>query len=93
LKILISGLSRGYIVKAFQQPSERKEKSMKHSLKISIGDGASSGVGIIGCRVVSIRERFIRWLFGSKQRITILIPGRSIESMDIQELPDAGGEV
>lgn len=66
---------------------------MKHSLKISIGEGSSGGVGIIGCRVVSIRERFIRWLFGPKQRITILIPGQSVESMDIQELPDGTGEV
>jgi len=55
---------------------------MKHNLKISVSKAPQTG-GVVTCRTVGIRERFLRFLFGRKQRLTILIPGDSIDEVAI----------
>lgn len=57
---------------------------MKHNLKISVSKVPQTG-GVITCRNVTIRERFLRLLFGTKQKVTILIPGDSIDEVSICE--------
>jgi hypothetical protein len=64
---------------------------MSHTLKIGIGkdappDGAGSSCGgIVRCRKIAVRERLLRFLFGRKQRLTILVPGDSVRSLSIVE--------
>lgn len=41
--------------------------------------------GVVTCRNVNVRERFLRLLFGRKQKVTILIPGDSISEVSICE--------
>lgn len=55
---------------------------MKHSLKISVSKAPQTG-GIVTCRNVSVRERLLRFLFGGRQRVTILIPGDSVDEVAI----------
>ena len=62
---------------------------MKHNLRISIRK-APSGNGIAYCRKVSLRERMLRILFGEKRRVTVIVPGDSVECVSIQELPEGG---
>lgn len=62
---------------------------MKHNLKISVSKAPQTG-GVVTCRSVGIRERFLRFLFGSKQRITILIPGDSVDEVSICETGKGG---
>jgi len=62
---------------------------MTHRLKISVSKEPQEG-GILACRSVTIRERFLRFLFGQKQRLTILVPGDSVESVYIAEVPEGG---
>ena len=57
---------------------------MKHNLKISVSKVPQTG-GVITCRNVTIRERFLRLLFGRKQKVTILIPGDSLDEVSICE--------
>ena len=57
---------------------------MKHNLKISVSKVPQTG-GVITCRNVTIRERFLRLLFGRKQKVTILISGDSIDEVSICE--------
>ena len=57
---------------------------MKHKLKISVSK-APQTAGVVTCRSVGIRERILRFLFGNKQRVTILIPGDSVEEVAICE--------
>lgn len=64
---------------------------MKHNLKISVSKAPQTG-GVVACRNVCIRERFLRFLFGSKQRITILIPGDSVDEVAICESVKGGTE-
>lgn len=62
---------------------------MKHNLKISISKHSQPG-GIISCRNVTIRERFLRFLLGDKQKLTILVPGDTVQELAICEVKDGG---
>ena len=63
---------------------------MKHNLKISVSKKPTYD-GIVSCRHVSVRERLLRFLLGSSTKLTILVPGDSVETLSINEV--AGGEV
>lgn len=63
---------------------------MQHTLKISILKESKSG-GIINCRNVTLRERVLCRLFGKKEKMMILIPGDSVESLSIKEISEQGG--
>ena len=65
---------------------------MKHNLKISVSKEPQTG-GIITCRSVTVRERILRFLLGDKQRVTILIPGDSVEELAICETRKGGNEL
>ena len=63
---------------------------MKHNLKISVSKKPRYD-GIVSCRHVSVRERLLRFMLGSSTKLTILVPGDSVETLSINEV--AGGEV
>jgi len=58
---------------------------MKHSLKISLAKETDSG-GIVWCRTVPLRERLLRRLFGEMRRVTIIVPGGSVEELSVKEV-------
>ncbi len=62
---------------------------MKHKLKISVSKEPQTG-GIITCRNVSIRDRVLRFLFGDKRRVTVLVPGDSVSEIAICETVKGG---
>lgn len=62
---------------------------MQHSLKISVSKQPQVG-GIVACKCVSIRERFLRFLFGSKHQLMIIAPGDSVQELAIHEISDGG---
>lgn len=62
---------------------------MKHCLKISVSKEPRSG-GILQCRNVSVREKLLTFLLGRKEKIMILVPGRSVASVTIDELSEGG---
>lgn len=57
---------------------------MKHKVKISVSDTPETG-GVITCRNVGIRERILRFLFGDKRKVTVLVPGDTIGEIAICE--------
>ena len=61
---------------------------MKHDLKISVSKKPVEGV--VRCKRVAIRERLLRYLFGEKRRVMVIVPGDTVESVSITELP--GGD-
>lgn len=65
---------------------------MKHNLKISVSKKPQME-GIVTCRNTNIRERILAFLFGEKKRLTILIPGDSVEELSICETGKGGGEL
>ena len=62
---------------------------MKHNLRISIRK-EPSGNGFAYCRKVNLRERVLSYLLGEKRRVTVIVPGDSVECVSIQELPEGG---
>jgi len=57
---------------------------MKHKLKISVSKEPQTN-GIITCRNITIRERVLRFLFGDKRKVTVLIPGDNVGEIEICE--------
>lgn len=62
---------------------------MKHNLKISVSKKPQAD-GIVACRTIGVRERFLRFLFGSKQKITILVLGDTVDEIAICESKEGG---
>jgi hypothetical protein len=65
---------------------------MKHNLKISVSRKPQIG-GLVTYRNFSVRERVLRFLLGGKQRVTIVIPGDSIEELSICEMEKGGNDL
>ena len=57
---------------------------MRHRLRINVSKKPWIA-GEVTCRSVPIRERLLRLLFGNEQRVTVLIPGGSIDEITICE--------
>ncbi len=64
---------------------------MKHTLKISVSRDSPDN-GIVSCRHVTIREKLLRFLLGDRQRLTVIVPGDSVESRSINEIEEGGSE-
>lgn len=62
---------------------------MKHNLKISVSKEPQEG-GIVQCRNVSVREKLLTRLLGCKQKVMILIPGNTVETLSITEVQEGG---
>ncbi len=62
---------------------------MKHNLNISVSKKPPEG-GIVQCRSVSLREKLLTRLFGRKEKVMILVPGNSVETVSITEVPEGG---
>ena len=65
---------------------------MKHNLKISVSKVPQTR-GVVTCRNVNIREKILLLLFGRKQKVTILIPGDSVDEVSICESAKGGVKV
>jgi hypothetical protein len=68
----------------------REEPEVRHKVKISVSDKPKTG-GLITCRDITVRDRLMRFLFGDRRRVTVLIPGDSVEEIAICE-DEEGGE-
>ena len=71
------------------RPSEMEVMGMEHTLRISVSKEPASG-GIVSCRHISVRERFLRFLLGDKQRLTVIVPGDSVRELAISEVKEGG---
>ena len=58
---------------------------MRHNLKITVTKERANG-GIVACRKVSIREKLFRFLLGDKTRLTVIVPGDTVEEVAISEV-------
>lgn len=58
---------------------------MKHTLQISVARKPVNS-GIVTCRYVSVRERLLRFLLGDKTKLTVIVPGDSVQELAIREL-------
>ena len=57
---------------------------MRHTLKITVSKEKPNG-GVVACRHVTVRERLLRILLGSPVKLTVLVPGDSVDEVAISE--------
>ena len=57
---------------------------MRHNLKITVSK-ERAGNGVVACRHLTVRERLLRFLLGSPVRLTVLVPGDSVDEVAITE--------
>lgn len=62
---------------------------MEHNLTIRVSKKPKAN-GIVSIRNFTVRERILRLLFGSKQRLTIIVPSDTINEMAIQNVEKGG---
>ncbi len=62
---------------------------MRHALKIRVSKQRVNG-GVIACRQVTVREKLLRFLLGNPVKLTVLVPGESVDEVAIREV--AGGD-
>lgn len=62
---------------------------MKHALQISVSKKPVNS-GIAAVRQVSVRERMLRFLFGDKAKLTVIVPDDSVEELAITEIAEGG---
>lgn len=61
---------------------------MRHTLKIKVSKKRANG-GVLACRQVTVREKLLRFLLGSPVKLTVLVPGDSVDEVAIREVADS----
>ena len=61
---------------------------MTHNLSITLAKRPLNN-GIVNCRRVSVREKLLTFLLGPQQNVVVLVPGRSVQEIDIKEIKEA----
>ena len=65
---------------------------MRHTLKITVSKEKTNG-RVVACRHVTVRERLLRLLLGGPVKLTVLVPGDSVDEVAISEVrPEAAHE-
>ena len=62
---------------------------MRQHMKISVVKGHANG-GVVTCRQVTVRERLLRFLLGVPQKLTVIVPGDTVDEIAISEVPKGG---
>ena len=62
---------------------------MKHNLSIRVSRKPQNG-GLVACRTVGIREKLLTALLGPTKKVMVLVPGNTVESIAITEIPNGG---
>ena len=57
---------------------------MNHTLNIKVSKERSNG-GIVACCRLTVRERLLRFLLGSPVKLTVIVPGDSVDEVAIFE--------
>ena len=60
---------------------------MKHSMSICYTRKPRED-GVVRIRRISIREKILTRLLGHKQELTIIVPGNSVDTVEIREFKD-----
>ena len=58
---------------------------MRHTIKILVSKERPNS-GVIACRRLTVREKFLRFLLGSPVKLTVLVPGDTVDEVAITEV-------
>lgn len=63
-----------------------KQNILKHQVVISVSDSKEKSKTVLMGGDIRLRDRFLNLLFGNKQRVLVLVPSDSVESVAIKEV-------
>ena len=63
---------------------------LKHKICINVGNADGTKVPILRSWQMTIRNRLLNFLLGDEVGVFVLTPGRSVELVEIRELPKGG---
>ncbi|MCL1857670.1 MAG: hypothetical protein FWF92_00345 [Oscillospiraceae bacterium] len=66
--------------------------SLKHKICISVSRPNNETSEIIKSGSRTIRSKLLKFLFGEKVGVLILTPGRTVETVEIREVPERGDD-
>lgn len=64
---------------------------MTHNLKISVSNSPLDG-GIVSLKVIPIKNPLLRKLIGNVDRMTVIIPGDTVQNITISEIKEREGK-
>ena len=64
---------------------------MKHIMNVSVSESTRSSEKI-QFRKIPVRERILTRLFGAARQVVVLIPGNTVQTVSITEVPGAAEE-
>lgn len=70
-----------------QRISPERRNKMKHKMNINVSKEEESK-GVMTCKKVKVKKSMFEKLFGSSQKVTIIIPGDSVSDVTISEIKE-----
>lgn len=65
---------------------------MKHKIKINVADRNGHKQEVLQSKQRSIPKRLLTFLFGEFREILVLVPGESVQGIEIKEMRGDGDE-
>jgi len=62
---------------------------MKHNWKVCVSEEPKSG-GVVACRSISLRQKLLTRLLGPLDKVMIIVPGNSVQTVAITEVMEGG---
>ena len=62
---------------------------MKHTMCISVSKKPKID-GVAAVRQLKVRERLLKLLLGDSEKVTIIVPGDTVEELAIKEVKEGG---
>lgn len=73
-------------------PAEREvmEMALRHRVIINVSDPGGGKRNVLKGADVKLPARLLRFLFGEFTQVYLLVPGQTVESVDIREVGEGG---
>lgn len=64
---------------------------MRYRMKVSVSNEPEK-TRVFKCKRISMREKLLRWLFGSERKMLLLVPSDSVNTVTVTEEADETDE-
>jgi len=62
---------------------------MSSRIRINVSDAKTNG-GDFSYRKVTVREKLLRFVLGKPIKLTVLVPGENVQSVEIHKIDEGG---
>lgn len=64
---------------------------MKHRITINVTDADGNKANVLRGANMTLPTRLVRFLFGDYTQVYLLAPGQTVDSVDVREIKEGGG--